>query len=49
MKAVIVYIRRGDRIMTLLHIAINRRVERLATETFVSRAYEHFLRLDSGR
>ena len=45
----IVSIRRGDRIMTLLHIAINSRVERLETEALLSRAYERFLRLDSGR
>lgn len=44
-EAIIVYIRRGDFITVLLHIAINSRVDRVQTETFVSRAYERFVRL----
>jgi hypothetical protein len=48
-EAIVVYIRRGDRVLTLLAVAINSSVDRLQTETLVSRAYERFLRLDSGR
>jgi hypothetical protein len=48
-EAIIVYIRRQNRIMVLLHIAINSRVDRLQTETLAGRAYERFNRLDSGR
>jgi hypothetical protein len=48
-EALVVYIRRGDRIMTLIQIAVNARVDRLQFESFVSRAYERFLRLDGAR
>ena len=48
-EALIVYVRRGDRVMTLIQVAINSRVDRLQAETFVSRAYERFLRLGDGR
>jgi hypothetical protein len=48
-EAIVVYIRRGDRIMVLLHIAINSRVDRLQTETLAGRAYERFAQLSSGR
>ena len=48
-EALVVYIRHGDRIAVLLHIAINGRVDRLQTEVFVSRAYERFAQLMTGR
>jgi hypothetical protein len=44
-EAIVVYVRRGDRIMVLLDIAINARVDRLQTETLVGRAYERFTQL----
>jgi hypothetical protein len=48
-EAIIVYLRRGDRIAALLHIAVNGRVDRIETETLVSRAYERFQQLNAGR
>lgn len=48
-EAQIVYIRKGDYITVMLHIAINSRVDRTQTDAFASRAYERLLHVAGER